>query len=91
VPQNGSPSALAFYRAPPPEQTQCAKAYTGLQQVINDCGPALPTGVYQSLEQSLQRCVTDRYLTQAEVTSLESEYMHLWTDCHPQLPHRPQP
>lgn len=84
VPQGGSPLALGFYRAPVP--APCATAVAGLQQVINDCGPALPIFLFQGLKLQLQQCVIEGYVMQSVVTTLENEYMNLWTDCHPRLP-----
>jgi hypothetical protein len=81
VPQSVSLSALAFYRAPPPEQTQCAKEFAALQQVVDDCGPGLGSR-YFGIKASLQKCVIDGYLQQNPVTTVENAYAHLGSDCH---------
>lgn len=68
---------LAFYKAPPqpsPEQQACSQAVQFLQQIITDRGPLLPVAEYNEVKAALDKCVTERILTQAFVNNLLAEY-----------------
>lgn len=69
--------ALAFYKAPPQpsaEQQACSQAAQFLEQIIRDRGPLLLPAQYNELKATLERCVTERFLTQGFVDNLFKEY-----------------
>jgi hypothetical protein len=81
--------ALAFYKAPPtsPEQQTCTQAVEFLQQIIRDRGPLLLTAQLNQVKATLERCVRERFLTQAFVDNLLAEYARIRQSGNP--PHSP--
>jgi hypothetical protein len=69
--------ALAFYKAPPPPSAQqqlCSQAVQFLQQIIRDRGPLLTTTQLNEVRATLERCVTEHFLTQDFVNNLLNDY-----------------
>jgi hypothetical protein len=82
--------ALAFYKAPQPpspEQQTCSQAVEFLQQIIRDRGPLLLTTQLNQVKATLERCVRERFLTQAFVDNLLAEYARIAESHNP--PHIP--
>jgi hypothetical protein len=78
--------ALAFYKAPPPpspEQRTCTEAVDFLQQIIRDHGPLLLPAQLDQVKAALERCVRERFLTQAFVDSLLAQYAHIGQSQNP--------
>jgi len=86
--------ALAFYKAPPPpnpQQQACSQAVQFLQQIITDRGPLLTVTMYDELKTQLEKCVTERYLTQGFVDTLLQEYANIGENRNPPVPPSPLP
>jgi len=76
--------ALAFYDAlppgsqpPPSAKTQCQQQLASLNQIAMDRGPLLLVTQYNNIKAALQKCVLERYLTQAQVTQAENAYQNM--------------
>jgi len=75
--------ALAFYDAPPPgivvqtPKTVCEQELASLNQVTMDRGPLLTITMYNNVKATLQKCVLQHYLTQAQVTAAENGYLNM--------------
>jgi hypothetical protein len=66
--------ALAFYKAPSAQRQACSQAVQFLQQIIRDRGPLLTTTQLAEVKATLERCVTEHFLTQAFVNNLLDDY-----------------
>jgi len=82
VAKGSSVLALAFYDAPAipiqsTTQAVCTQEADNLQLIITDRGPLLLVNQYNQVVAALEKCVAERYLTQAYVTNLETEYRNM--------------
>jgi hypothetical protein len=88
-------SALAFYDAPPPAPPSSPKAVCqneaeSLQKIIDDHGPLLLAATFAQVKAALEKCVSEGYLSQAEVSELVKEYQNIGsTQNGPSLPKGP--
>jgi hypothetical protein len=71
--------ALAFYKVPPPLTAQqvCNETAQSLQQIITNRGPLLLVAQLAGIKASLEKCVSEGFLTQAFVNSLLTEYANI--------------
>jgi hypothetical protein len=74
--------ALAFYKVPPPPppptaQQVCNQTAQSLQQIITNRGPLLLVAQLAAIKASLEKCVSEGFLTQAFVNNLLTEYANI--------------
>jgi kumamolisin len=70
----GSVNGAALMYALTPERTICNQVVQSVRKVIIDNGPRITVAAWAKVESQLEQCVRDRYLTQASVNTLISEY-----------------
>ena len=87
VAKDTSVIALAFYKAPSQEQQMCTEAARSFQQVINNHDtPRLTPAQLSDIRATLERCVREGFLTQAQVDQLFKEYDETLHDNPPKVP-----
>jgi hypothetical protein len=80
--------ALAFYKAPPvppppTAQQVCNQTAQSLQQIITNRGPLLLVAQFAGIKASLEKCVSEGFLTQAFVNNLLTEYANIGESRNP--------
>ena len=93
VEKGTSISALAFYKAPPPEppaEVTCQDIVQSLETMIaiGIPGPLFTVAEWTAVQASLKKCVQEGYLTQARMNTLIAEYN---TYAHNKNPEPPKP
>jgi hypothetical protein len=75
-------AALAFYVAPPQEQTTCTDALASLDQLLLDQNPQLTGKQWTDAQALLSKCVAQGFLPAAKVNNAIQQYNHLLETKH---------